>query len=242
MHRFWLAAACLALAGTVQADDPAESQPAPAIEQGRNSLEEARPNWYDRQTDDARRIELTDSTPPPSSSSSSNWNLNFNWFSYLIWTLMAIALAILAFLLIRAFIERERRLATRHGTAVDITGTQADRVEHLPVPVRRPAGDLLSEARYHYEKGNYREAIIYLYSHELVELDKQQVIHLARGKTNRQYLRELKSRKPLRELLEQTMITFEDAFFGQLEIGRERFEACWHRLTDFNALLPRAAT
>jgi hypothetical protein len=241
MYRILLATVCFALAGSAPADEPAQSEPAPAIAQGRDALTEAKPNWYDRQTDDARRIELENSTPPPSSTSP-NWNLNFNWLSYLIWMLMAIVLGVLAFLLIRAFIEKERRLTTRHGAAVDITGTQADRVEHLPVPVRRPAGDLLSEARYHYEQGNYREAIIYLYSHELVELDKQQVIHLARGKTNRQYLRELKSRKPLRELLEQTMVTFEDAFFGRLEIGRERFEACWHRLTDFNALLPGAAT
>jgi len=234
-----LAGCFIVAAGSARAADTTDAETAPAVSEGRQALSDAKPNWYDRQTDDARRIELSNSTPAPPSSSG-NWNLNFNWFSYLIWTLLAIVLAVIAYLLIRAFIERERRLTTQHGNMVDITGTQADRVEHLPVPVRRPAGDLLSEARYHYEQGNYREAIIYLYSHELVELDKQQVIHLARGKTNRQYLRELKSRKSLRELLEQTMVTFEDAFFGQLDIGRERFEACWRRVNDFNALLTGA--
>lgn len=232
---------CLfAFASPVRGQEAATvEEPAPAIAEGRKALAGSpKAPWYDRQTDDVRQIELSNSTPQTRSSGS--WNWNFNWFSYFIWTLMAIALAAIAYLLIRAFIMREQRLATRQGNMIDVTGTQADRVEHLPVPVRRPAGDLLSEARFHYENGNFRDAIIYLYSHELVELDKQQLIHLARGKTNRQYLREIKARQPLRELLEQTMVTFEDAFFGRLDIGRERFEACWNRLSDFNSLLPGA--
>ena len=219
---------------------PAET-PSPAIAEGREALKSSpQAPWYDRQKDDVREIELSNSTAQTSRSSNLNWN--FNWLSYLIWTLMAIALAALAYLLIRAFILREQRLATRQGNSEELTGTQADRVEHLPVPVRRPSGDLLSEARFHYENGNFREAIVYLYSHELVELDKQQVIHLARGKTNRQYLREVKTRQRLRELLEQTMITFEDAFFGQLDIGRQRFETCWNRLSEFNSMLPGATS
>lgn len=233
---------CLfAFATRAAGEDPAPVEPpSPAIAEGRQALKNSpKAPWYDRQKDDVREIELSNSTQQ-TSRSSGNLNWNFNWVSYLIWTLMAIALAALVYLLIRAFIIREQRLATRQGNTVDITGTQADRVEHLPVPVRRPAGDLLSEARFHYENGNFREAIVYLYSHELVELDKLQVIHLARGKTNRQYLRELKTRQRLRELLEQTMVTFEDAFFGQLDIGRQRFEACWNRLSEFNSMLPGA--
>lgn len=180
------------------------------------------------------------SQPAQASPSSSTSGVS-EVFKYLAWTLIVLALAALVYLLIRAFMKHEQRLASQSEKTVEITGTQADRVERLPVPVRRPLSDLLSEAKYHYENGNFREAIIYLYSHELVELDKQQVIHLARGKTNRQYLRELKARHRLREVLEQTMVVFEDAFFGKLDIGRERFESCWNRLADFDALLTGAA-
>jgi hypothetical protein len=214
----------------------AEVAPGAAVTAGREALKQHRDApWYDAKTDVARRITL--SPPPAPAAPSTPWNLNFNWVSYVIWTLMVVVLAVLVWLMIQAFINRERRLAQRHGSTVDVTGTHADRIEQLPIPVRRPAGDLLSEARYHYENGNYREAIVYLYSHELVELDKQQLIQLSRGKTNRQYLREIKSRQALRELMEQTVTTFEDAFFGHLDIGRQRFEFCWNRLSDFNAML-----
>ena len=74
---------------------------------------------------------------------------------------------------------------------MDDDADRVDRVEALPFRVPRQATDLLSEARRQYEKGNYNEAIVYLFSHQLVELDRQHLIHLARGKTNRQLVREL---------------------------------------------------
>ena len=51
--------------------------------------------------------------------------------------------------------------------------------------------DLLAEARRHYQAGNYGAAIVYLFSFQLVQLDQRQIIRLAKGKTNRQYLREV---------------------------------------------------
>ena len=51
----------------------------------------------------------------------------------------------------------------------------------------RKAG-LLEEARRSYEEGDYNTAIVYLYSYQLVKLDQNQWIRLAKGKTNRQYL------------------------------------------------------
>ncbi|MCE9547354.1 MAG: hypothetical protein K8T25_17925, partial [Planctomycetia bacterium] len=207
-------------------------------------------NWYDKTQDAARRLTVnpapapstqsTSTTSPSTSSSSSNFNMSFSWVSVLGWIGISVLLGILAWLLIRVFLMREQRLAQHSHTDLVTTGTDADRVENLPIPVRRPAGDLLSEARMHYENGNYRDAIIYLYSHQLVSLDKHQMIRLVRGKTNRQYLRDLVSRQPLRGLLEQTMLTFEDVFFGDLAITRERFETCWKRLPDFDALVQGA--
>ena len=59
--------------------------------------------------------------------------------------------------------------------------------------------DLLAEARRHYQAGNYGAAIVYLFSFQLVQLDRRQIIQLAKGKTNRQYLREVGPRDPLRK-------------------------------------------
>ena len=70
----------------------------------------------------------------------------------------------------------------------------ADRVEALPFHVRAASGDFLAEARRLYDAGHYSEAIVYLFSYQLVQLDKHHVIRLAKGKTNRQYVRETRQR------------------------------------------------
>ena len=94
-----------------------------------------------------------------------------------------------------------------------------------------------AQARTHYEQGNYSEAIIYLFSYELVELDRSALIRLAKGKTNRQYLREAAATRSMKPLLERTMVTFEDVFFGRRTLDRSGFEACWKQLDEFQSLL-----
>ena len=96
---------------------------------------------------------------------------------------------------------------------------------------------MLDQARNFYQAGNYAAAIIYLFSHQLVQLDRRQIIHLAKGKTNRQCLREVGQAEMLRQLVGQTLVAFEDVFFGHHDIDRRRFEACWSRLPEFESLL-----
>ena len=97
----------------------------------------------------------------------------------------------------------------------------------------------MAEARRLYEAGQYSDAIIYLFSYELVQLDKHHIIRLAKGKTNRQYIRETRQRPHLAAVLEITMIAFEDAFFGRKTLSREAFERSWQRLDEFQGELAR---
>ena len=52
---------------------------------------------------------------------------------------------------------------------------------------------------------------------------------LAKGKTNRQYLRELQARADMAPLLATSMVAFEDVFFGGHSLSRERYEECWQK-------------
>ena len=97
------------------------------------------------------------------------------------------------YFLVQAFLGRSRPGAAAAESDEDDDISDIDRVESLPVQLRRPTTHLLAEARRCYEEGNYGEAIVYLYSHQLVQLDKGQIIRLTKGKTNRQYLREVAS-------------------------------------------------
>jgi hypothetical protein len=182
--------------------------------------------WYDAKTDGVRRVEV-----------SQPWRLNAPIGTLLqvtAWTIVALLLAAVVYLLLRAFWRRERRLARGDD---EPTAGGADRIESLPAPgVDRPR-DLLDEARRCHQRGDYGRAIVFLFSHELWQLDKHGRIRLARGKTNRQYLREIRSWPALRSLVEQTALVFEDFFFGHHAVERLAFEACWSRLEEFDALV-----
>ena len=89
----------------------------------------------------------------------------------------------------------------------DIVGLPADALGLLDVGVwileqarqKAPKDATVNRAlaRLYEKRGNFNQAIIYYYSYQLVTLDRRQVIRLAKGKTNRQYLRETGRRGPL---------------------------------------------
>ncbi len=99
---------------------------------------------------------------------------------------------------------------------------------------------MLAAARRAYEEGDFSTAIVYLFSHQLIELDRHQCIRLAKGKTNRQYLRELAQRADLRMLLSETMVRFERVFFGDQRLDQAAFEDCWRQLPQFQQLVAGA--
>ncbi|MEQ8787671.1 MAG: hypothetical protein RIC55_15315 [Pirellulaceae bacterium] len=240
---------CLALLAARQAW--AETD---AVESGRRSLtHRSSYPWYDAQQDELRRIELT-----PDQSDDDAGNRNSDWSAEPkpqppqnsnpmvrgtsgglgavlqagFWILLAVAIAAVIGLIAWAFVRNSPRQQAK-AEAENLTSREVDRLEELPFAVKRPQSDLLGEARRHYEQGNFAEAIVYLFSYQLVELDKHQIIRLSKGKTNRQYLGESRRLPVVLPLLEQTMVAFEDVFFGHHTLDRARFESCWSRVAEF---------
>lgn len=197
-----------------------------SIARGREAFAGGNFPWYDSQTDSLGAMEFYE---PP------DWNWNWDlstFFQVLFWTVVAalvVALVVVGYRLAR---NREAEAAAATAASRDDL-LNADQVEALPFLARRSRGDLLAQARHYYEQGNYAEAIIYLFSYELVQLDKFAVIRLAKGKTNRQYLRETARNAPVKGLLERTMLAFEGVFFGCRDLDRAGFEACWNALGEF---------
>lgn len=186
--------------------------------------------WYDAPTDGLRRVEVSARRSPAKPLVSAVGSL----LQIMVWTILALILAAIVYLLLRAYLLQPRQARSPLARAAP---GDADRIESLPFPVHPGRTDLLAEARRCYQDGQYGQAIVYLFSFQLVQLDKRQIIRLARGKTDRQYLREVGPRNALRQIVEQTMATFEDAFFGGRTIDRASFEACWSRVEEFEALI-----
>ena len=221
-----------------------------AVQAARDGLRETNNYpWYDAEEDNLRQLEFEPPTPPPEArdwelnlpqwqTQQRNWNWNIGFWEgiqWVVWAILVIFLVVSIGLLIRVMWQHDR-MPGQISAAMqqDALAREAEQIENLPFPVERPKSDLLGEARHNYELGNYGEAIVYLFSYQLVHLDKHQLIRLAKGKTNRQYLRELRDRQGVRGMLRQTMIVFEEFFFGDHVIEKNRFEACWRRLDDFH--------
>jgi len=154
------------------------------------------------------------------------------------WSAILVMLVLMIVLAIRSY----RKSSALRSNDADGKAAEEDdtaRIESLPFSVAAANGNLnlLDEARKQYGAGDYAKAVVYLFSFQLVELDKHQHIHLTKGKTNRQYMREVGRRRSLREMVERTMVAFEDVFFGHLPLDRRRFEACWSKLDEFQTLV-----
>jgi len=229
----------------------------PAVEAGREALDQwgwrSYP-WYDEAADAARPIDVSEPwymklnfwegwTWPEWSWPWGFPNFSSSLFEWIAWGGLALLLAVLIYLIVRAYRMREQGRGGRKARkSADDTAEDRRRVEALPAGGPRWPADLLAETARLYQEANYRQAIVYLFSHQLVELDKHHLIRLNKGKTNRQYVRELGRRLPLRAVVENTMVAFEDVFFGNYAIDRARFESCWQRMNDFDRLIAGASS
>ena len=236
------------------------AQPEDPVDSGREALQRGGDfPWYDAESDELRRVDVRAPAEPPARPNVASEEVSkrdrdnrrddptlkptpgmFSFFLMLQWAGWGLIAALIILVLVLAI----RSLADRGGgTGWELPDdsrhsvSDVDRMEQLPVPLKRNLSDLLGEARRHYEQGNYNEAVVYLYSYLLVELDKAQRIRLLRGKTNRQYLRELErdnAPPTLSGLVERTMVAFEDVFFGDHDLERQRFESCFGELDEFH--------
>ncbi len=229
-----LAPLCLAAVVLLASAEKLSADEGPdPVASGRKALEtQTRLPWYDPVTDAVQPIDL------PREDRSSG---NLSWLTWLGMISLGLLLGLLAYMILRAVVNHAGGRPQLAKVKVERI-LDADQVEALPFMADRSHDDLLGEAKRHYQSGNFSEAIIYLFSYELVELDKSSLIHLSKGKTNRQYLREVSRAQQLRRLVESTMVTFEDVFFGRRPLDRRGFEACWNRLSEFETLVSQALT
>lgn len=223
---------------------PAWADEAAGVEHARQALSREAFPWYDKQADALRPVRVNESspsTPEEASSRSGSWFPDMSGFSVpeaVSYGLLLVVLGVIAWALIRAYLNREAVAGVAATERVRPAAVDdAARIESLPFRLRRGETDLLAEARRLYDEGQYGEAIVYFFSHQLVEMDRHQVIRLARGKTNRQYLRDLRRWPPLRNLIERSMVAFEEVFFGGHALDRARFESLWRELDQFNSLV-----
>lgn len=247
----WLVLCAVPVVGLAGIDDPVDS--------GREALGEGGNfPWYDAAADDIRPVTGRASVKEVKGSSDSErgehgrehgrergsersvrWKAPSGLFAggeVVAWIVVGAIIAAIIGMILYAILQGDG-LERKGKTARDTAGVDLDA---LPVPVVAGDTDLLAEARRLYERGEFARAMIYLYSHVLLRLDRGHLIRLAKGKTNRQYLREVRSRPSLAAFFESAMHAFEAAFFGRRELPRDEFEAAWRGIDEFHRTIDEA--
>lgn len=186
----------------------------------------------------------------PDFSANRGWNFSgfgdvlASWLQIAAWVLLVVAALWFVVFVLRSY--RDLELGKRPDTdkrPLDRT-IDVEKLADLPFESPEANGDLLSAIRQKVEQGKHGEATVLLFGYQLLKLDKSQIIHILKGKTNRQYVREVgrhEGQSRLRDMLTQTMVTFEDYFFGNHPVTREKFEACFGLLEEFHSIVEAAA-
>ena len=179
--------------------------------------------------------------PKPATTTTRNWswaNLGLGeLFGWLVFgglgTVLLVGLILIAYYYLGDYVPALRRKSSaKDAIKVDMT-----KVEDLPFEVPATNDDPLSYAETLMRTGRYNEAVIYLFGYMLLALDQSRKIHLQKGKTNRMYLRELRSDMQLQAIVNRTMLAFEDVYFGRYDVDRARFEMLWQQRDEFHRLI-----
>lgn len=109
----------------------------------------------------------------------------------------------------------------------------AERIKHLPPELRRTDVDLRTEAERLMNEGQFDNAIILLFGHQLLLLDHVGMLRLSRGKTNRKYVRETAGTdRESAKLLGATVAAFERSYFGRHALSESEFAGLWNSNRD----------
>ena len=138
-------------------------------------------------------------------------------------------IGLLIYTLTKAEIDLDSKKATSKDVANGLPDAQLiERMKHLPAELRRTDVNLRSEAKRLMDAGQFDQAVILLFGHQLLMLDRAGLLRLTRGKTNGRYVRETRSaHRESGDCLRFTATAFERSYFGRHQLKRLEFESLW---------------
>jgi multisubunit Na+/H+ antiporter MnhG subunit len=147
----------------------------------------------------------------------------------LLFAFIALAVGALFYALSRSEFDSAISSKTNFGKVPKSPNEQTlERMKHLPAELRRTDVNLRHEAERLMQSGNYDQAIILLFGHQLLLLDRIGILRLNRGKTNRKYVRETRSTdSAAAKCLQATATAFERSYFGRHKISQRKFADIW---------------
>ncbi len=212
--------------------------------------------WFDAEEGKIRPIELSDTrddtdnrdsrwlvkpakpkprpaTPTKPAVANGSWWNGLSFVNLLGWLLLMCLIGALVGLLMYVFANssfdfRPDALSQSVVHARTLDEQTKQRIAELPAELRDTSVNPRSELERLMDAGDFDRAIIFLYGHQLLMLDRAGCLRLSRWKTNKQYVRESKqSHVRIGDQLNETVDAFERSYFGKHSLSREQFEGLW---------------
>lgn len=213
--------------------------------------------WFDADQQQLRSIELKDprvdsenrhsrwlpkpekakppatSSPTPSqSTASSQWG-NFGIGNIVGWVMLIVIVCVVVAIVMYLF-DNSAFEFRREPPRPSLVGSHAldeqtkQRIAELPAELRPTNASPRSELERLMQSGDFDLAVISLYGHQLLMLDRVGWLRLSRWKTNNEYLRETRHSDPaVGEQLGATVDAFERSYFGKHSLTRAQFDRLW---------------
>lgn len=214
------------LSNSFCADEPGE--------QAKAALRKKAYPWYDAAKDGYKSMKPEKEIEPPDFNTP---RISIPFIQILLWIVLGLIIALLLVALVH-WLRNYISPPIKETVAVPIAAVTVEQLEALPESARG-VRDLLGEASRLAGLGAYGQAMTFYYSWQLTQLDRQGMIELQKGKTNRQYLAEVRRSCPdLAGLFRDSIRLFEDAFFGHLEISRDSFVEVWEQRATIERVRP----
>jgi Domain of unknown function (DUF4129) len=217
--------------GRREAEGPSSLRPRDPSTTVRRALEKGKYPWYDAGKDAVRPV-----WPPR------EWDLDWleRWLRGLFGDrklggvaptgeMVALVLAVLGLTILLAVLVvlwRTYRPEARGLLAAGGGPGGASRVEGLPEGLRPETDDPWAEAVRCRSRGDYARAVVCLFAHQLLTLDRLRLVRLVPGRTGRQIVRAIADGQ-LRGWVEPTLRLFERVYYGHQPPSAEAFEAAW---------------
>ena len=220
--------------------DPAEAWNLPLFEPRKKSnnpifafmdaVTERTGKWWQEFGDWLRRVMERQQSPPPRQTHGPANGTSA-------WLLVSVFSGLVGGGLLLTWLRRSRRPAPTELTADAITN-EFDMTSESVLPYDHPEDEWARLAQDYRASGNLRFALRALYLSILAALARAALITAGRGKSNRDYLREVQRRgkrlgPDLAALFERAIETFEKSWYGTFlvtDADLEEFEAAVHRL------------
>ncbi|MBS0206051.1 MAG: DUF4129 domain-containing protein [Planctomycetes bacterium] len=208
--------------------------------EARAALQKNKYPWYDASRDGYRPMRPTKVEPATSADKDFKLpNASIPFGQIILWMGLGIFLALLMVAIAKVLKIAEPPPVPEQR---QITTVSVEQLEALPESAR-DVRDLLGEAARLAAQAAYGPAMTFYHSWQLVQLDKQGLLELQKGKTNRRYISEVSQSSPmLIELFRNSTRLFEDAFFGHLPVTQEQFERVWNERDSFAVSARRAGS